>query len=192
MCVSSRFVFQMRQKAERFLMILRALTLAGGLTAGAGLSQFPEFSQQYAQRLGGAVDALGQVVADFDSSAAASGLDRTGALAQMTGTDFIERRRIDMQNTFDRHASLTADLAALEGKGPFMRAYHATRFSDGEVAKAAWDAYQPAMPLNMAGAIFAGFGFLAGLIGLTAIFAALRFCIRAMRRAPQTDHAQPH
>ena len=46
-------------------MIIRAITLAGGLAVGAGASQFPEFSQQYAQRLGGAVDALGEVVRGF-------------------------------------------------------------------------------------------------------------------------------
>lgn len=167
-------------------MILRALTLAGGLTAGAGMSQFPEFSQQYAQRLGGAVDALEQVVADFDASAAAEGLERTSALAQMTGADFIERRRKDMERTFERHETLSADLNALDGAGPFMRAYHATRFSDGDVAKAAWNAYQPAVPLNLAGAVFAGFGFLVGVIGLTALFAVLRL---PFRRKPAQDAA---
>ena len=73
-------------------MIVRAITLAGGLAVGAGTSQFPEFSQQYAQRLGCAVDALSEVVADFDTSAAAEGLSRSEALVQMTGADFIERR----------------------------------------------------------------------------------------------------
>lgn len=170
-------------------MILRAITLAGGLTAGAGLSQFPEFSQQYAQRLGGAVDALGEVVADFDASATAEGLDRQGALDQMTGTDFIERRRVDMENTFERHAGLSADLKALNGAGPFMRAYHATRFSDRDVASAAWQAYQPAVPLNMAGAIFAGFGFFAGWIGLSALFALIRRLFGALRTRPDADHA---
>lgn len=164
-------------------MILRALTLAGGLTAGAGLSQFPEFSQQYAQRLGGAVDALSQVVADFDASATAEGLDRAGALAQMTGTDFIERRRNDMQRTFDRHAALSADLAALQGQGPFMRAYHATRFSDRDVATAAWGAFQPAVPLNMAGAIFALVGFLGGVFAVGGLLALLRWPFRLRKRA---------
>jgi hypothetical protein len=170
-------------------VILRAITLAGGLTAGAGLSQFPEFSQQYAQRLGGAVDALTEVVADFDASAAAEGLDRSSALDQMKGTDFIERRRVDMENTFARHATLSADLKALKGTGPFMRAYHATRFSDREVAAAAWQAFQPAVPLNMSGAIFAGFGFFMGLIGLTALFALVRGLFRALRKDPEPDQA---
>jgi hypothetical protein len=159
-------------------VIIRAITLAGGLAVGAGASQFPEFSQQYAQRLGGAVDALGEVVADFDRSAAAEGLTRDQALVQMTGADFIERRRVDMERTFDRHTVLSEDLKLLTDAGPFMRAYHGARFTDGDVAKAAWDAYEPAVPLNLTGAIFASFGFFAGLFSIGGLLAVLRWSFR--------------
>ena len=64
-------------------MLVRAITLAGGLTGAAGLSQFPEFSQQYIQRLSGAVDELSRVVAEFDADAAALGLSRGEALDQL-------------------------------------------------------------------------------------------------------------
>ena len=159
-------------------MIVRAITLAGGLAVGAGTSQFPEFSQQYAQRLGGAVDALSEVVADFDTSAAAEGLSRSEALEQMTGADFIERRRADMERTFDRHAILTEDLRLLAEAGPFMRAYHAARFTDGDVASAAWDVFEPAVPLNLTSAIFAGFGFFVGLIAMSSLMAVIRWPFR--------------
>ena len=159
-------------------MIVRAITLAGGLAVGAGTSQFPEFSQQYAQRLGGAVDALSEVVADFDTSAAAEGLSRSEALEQMIGADFIERRRADMERTFDRHAVLTEDLRLLAEAGPFMRAYHAARFTDGDVASAAWDVFEPAVPLNLTSAIFAGFGFFVGLIAMSSLMAVIRWPFR--------------
>lgn len=162
-------------------MIIRALTLVGGLIAGAGASQFPEFSQQYAQRLGGAVDALSEVVADFDASAVAEGLTRPQALEQMQGTNFIERRRLDMERTFDRHAVLSEDLKLLKDAGPFTRAYNATRFRDGDVANAAWEAYEPAVPLNLTGAIFAGIGFLVGWVSFGAVLAVVRWPFR--RRA---------
>ncbi|MGB7242420.1 MAG: DUF2937 family protein [Sulfitobacter sp.] len=158
-------------------MILRAMALAGGVAAGAGLSQFPEFSQQYAQRLGGAVDALSQVVADFDASAAAEGLTRQAALQQMTGTDFVERRRTDMETTFHRYDTLRDDLAVLKTSGPFMRAYHAARMTDGQIASRAWAAFQPAVPLSFAGVIFAGSGFVMGyaLIGVLLSVAGMPF-----------------
>lgn len=143
-------------------MILRAITLAGGLAGAAGLSQFPEYSQQYSQRLGGAVDELSRVVGDFDASARAVGLTRAAALEQMAGTAFLDRRRADMTRTFERHARLTSDLAALRGTGPFMRAYHAARLTDPEIAARAWGDYRPALPLTFAGAVFAGLGFLLG------------------------------
>ena len=159
-------------------MIVRAITLAGGLAVGAGTSQFPEFSQQYAQRLGGAVDALSEVVADFDTSAAVEGLSRSEALEQMIGADFIERRRADMERTFDRHAILTEDLRLLAQAGPFIRAYHAARFTDGDVASAAWDVFEPAVPLNLTSAIFAGFGFFVGLIAMSSLMAVIRWPFR--------------
>ena len=159
-------------------MIVRAITLAGGLAVGAGTSQFPEFSQQYAQRLGGAVDALSEVVADFDTSAAVEGLSRSEALEQMIGADFIERRRADMERTFDRHAVLTEDLRLLAEAGPFMRAYHAARFADGDVASAALDVFEPAVPLNLTSAIFAGFGFFVGLIAISSLMAVIRWPFR--------------
>lgn len=143
-------------------MILRALTLAGGLMGAAAFSQFPEYSQQYTQRLGGAVDALAEVVADFDASAATVGLSREAALGQMTGTAFLERRRFDMETTFARHARLQGDLVAIQNAGPFMRAYHASRLTDGQIAQAALAAYKPAVPLTFAGLTFAGAGFVAG------------------------------
>lgn len=155
-------------------MILRSLVLIGGLLGGATASQFPEYSQQYRQRLGGAVDALAEVAADFDASARAEGLDRDAALAQMQGTPFLDRRKADMTRTFDRYARLRLDLDALEGAGPFMRAYYVVRSTDTEVAAAALDSFEPAVPLTVAGGIFAGTGFFAGLF---AVWAALKLLL---------------
>jgi|TARA_R110002020_G_scaffold401752_1_gene611932 hypothetical protein len=165
-------------------MILRALTLAGGVAGAAVTSQFPEYSQQYLQRLGGAVDALHQVVADFDASAQAVGLSRSDALAQMTGTAFMERRRTDMAETFARYDALDTALTRLQGQGPFMRAYHLSQMSDPQIARAAWQEFQPAVPLNFAGVIFASVGFVAGGLGLGLLLRLLRAPFR--RRRPLT------
>jgi hypothetical protein len=164
-------------------MILRALTLAGGLVGGAVTSQFPEYSQQYLQRLGGAVDALEQVTVDFDASAQSVGLTRGDALAQMTGSPFMERRRVDMTATFRRYDALSDALSQLEGQGPFMRAYHLPKMRDAKIAKAAWDVYQPAMPLNFAGLIFAGVGFVLGALGISLLVRLLALPFRRRKAA---------
>lgn len=155
-------------------MILRSIALAGGMVSAVATSQFPEYSQQYMQRLGGAVDALGEVVRDFDSSAAASDLSRAQALAQMQGTPFLERRGADMARSIARHDRLRGDLRTLQGQGPFMRAYNAARFTDREIAQAAWHAYQPAIPVTFAGLTFAGVGFVLGAMMLTLLLVLLR------------------
>ena len=156
-------------------MILRMLTLAGGLTGAAASSQFPEFSQQYLQRLGGAVDALAEVVADFDASAQNAGLNRAEALSQMQGTDFLDARRADMTVTFTRFDALQGDLAALEGEGPFMRAYRLPHLTDPQIAKAAWAVYQPAVPLNFAGITFGVVGFVLGALAISLLVGLLRW-----------------
>jgi hypothetical protein len=164
-------------------MILRSIALAGGLAGAAATSQFPEFSQQYMQRLGGAVDALGEVVADFDASATASDLSREEALAQMQGTAFLERRSADMARSIARYERLRSDLVALEGQGPFMRAYNAARFTDQEIVQSAWQAYQPAIPVSFAGFMFAGVGFVLGSMGFALLLGLLRVPFRRRRPA---------
>ena len=164
-------------------MILRALTFAAGVMGAAGASQFPEFSQQYLQRLGGAVDALAQVVADFDASAANAGLSRSAALEQMQGTAFLDSRRADMAATFTRYETLQNDLAALQGEGPFMRAYRVPHMSDREIAQAAWQVYQPAVPLNFAGIVFAGIGFVLGSVGLGLLVSLIKAPFRRRQTA---------
>lgn len=164
-------------------MFLRAMTLAGGITGAAGMSQFPEFSQQYAQRLGGAVDELSRVVAEFDADAAEVGLTREAALEDLEQGGAMGAARAEtMGQTFDRHARLTADLEALQGAGPFTRAYLATRMTDRGVAQRAWEDFKPAMPVTFEGAVFAGVGFLTGLFILGALISILRMPFR--RQAP--------
>lgn len=170
-------------------MIVRALALSGGVLAGAAGSQFPEFSQQYVQRLGGAVDALAEVVADFDASAQAVGLSRDAALEQMQGTEFLDRRRADMTGAIARYEALRADLEAVQSAGPFMRAYHASAFGDREIAGATLGDYAPAVPLTVPGAVFGGTGFLAGLL---AVWAAIKLALWPFgrRRVPAGSGAQ--
>ena len=114
------------------------------------------------------------MVTDFDTSATAVGLTREEALAQMTGTEFLDRRRSDMTAAIARHARLQDALTALQDTGPFMRAYNITHLTDRKISQAAWEAFEPAVPLNLAGAIFAVTGFVLGggllrlLLGLLA------------------------
>ncbi|MGX9355530.1 DUF2937 family protein [Roseobacteraceae bacterium S113] len=164
-------------------MIARAVTMVAGLSGAAGFSQFPEYSQQYVQRLGGAVDALAEVVADFDRSAESAGLTRQVALEQMAGTEFLERRRADMTRTIARSEKLSEDLAKVEAAGPFTRAYYAARFTDRDVGAAALEAFKPAVPLTLEGILFAIAGFLAGSTLLGGAIALIKLPFRRKQEA---------
>lgn len=156
-------------------MIVRALALAAGMTGAAGLSQFPEFSQQYMQRLGGAVDELARQVRRYESDAAEAGLSLPGYIDALAAEGRLAKRQAaNMSEDVDRHARLSASLAQLEGAGPFTRARLAAHFSDRDVAERAWDAFRPAVPATFEGAVFAGTGFVAGWLGLALVLGFLR------------------
>lgn len=155
-------------------MILRALTLAAGLTGAAALSQFPEFSQQYAQRLGGAVDELARQVARYEADASAQDMALGAYLEALAAEGPLARTQSEnIAEDVARHARLSEALAQLQGAGPFTRARLAGWMGDRQIAARAWQAYRPAAPLTFEGAMFAGAGFLIGWLGLRAVFA---FC----------------
>ena len=68
---SERSAGSARQRSGRDRdMIRRLISIVGGVGLGLVASQFPEYAQQYEQRLGGAVDELRVFVEKFDASAA--------------------------------------------------------------------------------------------------------------------------
>lgn len=136
--------------------------MIGGLTGAAGLSQFPEFSQQYLQRLAGQVDELSRQVKDFDQTALADGMGREDMLEAMAETPLVEGQVVMWRTTFARHARLTENLMILRDATPLQRLTLPHRMADAATVQAVWDDFTPAMPLNTAGVAATGAGFLAG------------------------------
>lgn len=159
-------------------MFGRVLALVGGLSGAAGLSQYPEFSQQYIQRLGGQVDALTLVVQEFDRSAQASGLTRATALEEMQGTPFLTARRADMQRAFVRQERLSNNLTFLRLATPIERIMMPHRIADPETFSATWADFRPALPLTLAGGVAAGLGLLGGWGALTLLLSLLLWPLR--------------
>lgn len=148
----------------------RIFNILGGVGLGLTLSQFPEFSQQYEQRLGGAVDELHAIVVDFDADAAREGLNREQALARYeTHPDtFIIGRGADMSATIVRYDRLSSHLATLQNAGPVERLSGLAQYYDPEISARAFEAYKPAVPLTVEGFAYAGAGVLGGygIVGL--------------------------
>lgn len=168
------------------LRMIRVLALAGGLAGAATLSQYPEFSQQYLQRLAGQVDALSVVVRDFDTSALEAGMGREEALGQMTGQPFLIARQADMRRTFARHAVLSDNLAVLSAASPVARLAMPHRLGDADTLRATLADFQPAVPLSVAGLTAAGAGFVGGGTLMTMLLGLVLLPFR--RRPRRTDH----
>lgn len=137
----------------------RFLALVGGLAGAAVLSQFPEFSQQYLQRLAGQADALGAVMTIFDASAEKAGLTREAALAELSGTTFRDAHQADMRATILRAERISRDLAFLRAAGPLERLVLPHRFRDTETLAATWADFRPAVPVTVEGLASGGIGF---------------------------------
>ncbi|SHG38055.1 Protein of unknown function [Kaistia soli DSM 19436] len=142
-------------------MIGRTALLAAAVFGGVIASQAPEFAQQYRQRLGGAVDELRRVVADFDRDAATVGLDRERAIASLLGDDtrLVQLRGASTAASVERYERLTAQQAAFEASGPLGRVEAVLRAPDRDLVDATWDSYEPAVPTTTAGAVTAALGF---------------------------------
>ncbi len=168
----------------------RILSVIGGLVLGASLSQFPEYAQQYEQRLGGAVDELRIIIADFDAAATNFGLTREQALEryQATGDDFIKGRGRSMAETLRRYDMLSATLAEIEGANGWERFANLPRYLDTEVGKRALDAYQPAVPVTVEGFAWAAAGFTLGYLILSGI---VRFLMLPFRRFTHPRQPRP-
>jgi len=138
------------------------------------LSQFPEFPQQYLQRLSGAVDELRIVTFAFDLTAKASGLSRDEALAKIGGSQFEDDLRRDLGANFKRYERLDADYKTLAGAEPLARLAHFWRFNDVDLARRTWDDFRPAVPVTSDGFMCAGIGFAAGWILLSLVLGLLR------------------
>ena len=162
----------------------RLIAGLGGIALAASLSQFPEYAQQYTQRLGGAVDELRVITEDFDRAAQAGGMDRQAALARYNASSdsFLAGRGDSMAQTFARYADLSETLARIQGAGPVERLQSLPAYLDTDIGRRTLEHYRPAVPITMEGVLYAGAGFILGYLILSGL---VRFCALPFRRRPQ-------
>ena len=169
-------------------MITKGLALAGGLCCALAASQFPEFSQQYKQRLSGAVDELAWVVERFDADAAALDLSRDAALSELArGTAMARARSESMGQVLIRHERLSAHLEHLRTTNSVSAALIGWQYLDPELAQKTWGDFEPAVPATVAGAGFGLGGFLAGYTLIGMLLGGLG---RMVRRRPEATPAE--
>ncbi|WP_342068560.1 DUF2937 family protein [Yoonia algicola] len=170
--------------------MIRALCLIAGLSGAAGLSQYPEFSQQYLQRLAGQVDELTRQVVEFDETALADGMGREEMLQAMAQTPLVASQEALWRRTFARHARLSENLMLLREATPVERLTLPHRMADRETLAAVWDDFTPGVPLSVAGAASAGTGFLGGWVSFAILAALISLPFRRAKPQPVTKKRQ--
>lgn len=159
----------------------RTLAGLGGVLLAVALSQFPEYAQQYTQRLGGAVDELKAIVADFDRDAAQGGLDRQSALAryQASSDQFLAGRGTSMAGTIARYDMLNQTLTRISQADPIQRAMSLPDYLDSDIGARTLEAFKPAVPVTFEGFAYAAAGLLVGYLLVSGIY---RFVTLPFRR----------
>ncbi|HUZ67803.1 MAG TPA: DUF2937 family protein [Beijerinckiaceae bacterium] len=146
-------------------MWFRRIAVALALLCAAAASQEPEFAQQYRQRLGGAIDALQRVLADFDRDAAAQGLDRKGGIARLqTNSDpLAQGGGVEIERIEARKTRLARQLREMNEAGPLGQTIALVSNLDPALASRALHNFRPALPLTAEGFSAGLIGFLLGL-----------------------------
>lgn len=156
--------------------MMRIFMLVVMVMSGTATSQLPEFSQQYRQRLGGAIDALEEILADFNRDASAHGLTSAEAIARQQSSEdpFVRARGDSMLNAEIRLSRLKEQEVDLQNAGPIERLVIFTRGFDPQLAQATAEDYEPAVPVTTAGFASAGVGALIGFLVLRILAGVLR------------------
>lgn len=141
-----------------------AVALAAAIAGGGITSQAPEFSQQYRQRLHGALDEMRAVVEHFDADAARNGLEREEALQIYSASeeDFLRDRGISMRRVLARHENLEQQAAHFSALPPALRPAALMRSPDEMLVRNAWQDFEPAVPLTVHGLLWSVFGAVVG------------------------------
>lgn len=163
----------------------RLICLAGALFGALGLSQVPEYTQQYAQRLGGAIDELTAIITRFDDDAAQSGLTREEGLERYRASEdeFLADRGNAMQAIFTRHQQLVVQREAVRTASPLDKVSAMARYFDSDVGAATLEDFEPAVPITVEGLTFAAVGLGVGYGAVWGVWTTAAAPFRRRRKA---------
>ena len=131
-----------------------------------GLSQAPEFFQQYLQRLGGHLDEARLALARYEVVARESGI----TLRQLIDTtraqpaEPVAKLGDVIAESLARVETLSAAEAALREASLWERPFVFLRHVDASIAARTWEVFKPAVPVTAEGLVYAGVGMVLALL----------------------------
>jgi hypothetical protein len=165
-------------------MFTRRLALAIGLLFGLIGTQGPEFSQQYRQRLGGALDELRRIVDAFDAEAASRSLTPAEGIARLKeNADPLARERgADIESDIAREARLERAITEMKDAGPLDRLVVMARDFDPAIAGETLRSFEPAVPVTSESGVVGGLALIFG-------WGATHVCAWPIRRGRRARRA---
>ncbi len=163
-------------------MLDRVFSVLGAIS----FAQFPQFVQQYLQRLAGHADEARRIVERYKLAAERAGMEFE---------PYIERFRQDSDPVIAEHGSimveaverlefLTQAVAALQQSNMFTRPFVFLANLDTDIGWQAWLIFQPGVPTTVEGAVYALAGIAVGLL----VYHALKWPVYKLRSARKGKH----
>jgi hypothetical protein len=139
-------------------LIDRALCVIGTVA----FAQFPEFVQQYLQRLGGHLDEARRQLAHFRDVATQSGLTLDGLISRTDANSdpVVAKLGGVMSEAVARVAHLEQAQAAIQNASPWTRPFAFLGHAEHDIVRATMHAFQPAVPTTVEGLVYAVLGML--------------------------------
>jgi hypothetical protein len=146
------------------LVLTRRLAVAIGFFFALIGAQAPEFAQQYRQRLGGALDELNRMIAQFDQEAKGQSLTREQGLdrLQHNGDPLARERAEAIDQDIDRAGRLARQRQAFADAGPVARVASFAQNFDATTLSQAWRDFEPAVPVTTEAFVIGGVALVVG------------------------------
>ncbi len=134
----------------------RALCVIGAVA----FAQFPEFMQQYLQRLGGHLDEARRQLAHFRDVAQQSGLTLEGLITRTNANSDAAVAKLGgvMREAVARVAHLEQAQSAIQTASPWTRPFAFLTHADHDIVRGTMHAFQPAVPTTLEALVYALLG----------------------------------
>jgi len=155
----------------------RAFSVAGAVA----FAQFPQFLQQYLQRMGGHLSELEGQVGFMRKSAEASSLTLPEYIQKFTESSIdpvFSRQGIIMQNMVDRYNHLSSALSSLQDATLYKKPLIFITHLNTDIVHETWGTYQPGIPTTLEGLAYAAVGMIFG----TLTFLIIKFIFKSIFR----------
>jgi hypothetical protein len=162
--IRSVFADRYCRRETFMILLLRRLALFFAMLSGIVCAQFPEYAQQYRQRLGGALDELNAIIARFDADASQNGFsEREGVTHLQENPDSLVRAQGNqMKDVITRRNRLAQQAQTFADGGSFTRVFELATQADPHIAWRAYQSFEPGVPVTGEGFISALIGFVIG------------------------------